>query len=125
MFCVTKRQKDVEMKKANKGKDSRDENYSRMEERHSNFQPKKVILIKKFGKHKTKRDTTIVRCVLNVMDDGNTYLDTRQFYLDGGTDDWLPTRKGISIHMDHLLTFQKAVNKAVRTAKKKGWLDHE
>lgn len=89
------------------------------------FNPLKTIEVSIFAEHKGKRQKTKVRTCLNKMDKDTVYFDIRQFYLDEGTEDWLPTRKGISIHMDHLLDLQRAVKRAVKIAAKKGWLPDE
>lgn len=78
------------------------------------FRPDKTIKVKKFAPYKD----TYVLCNINVFENGVAFFDTRQFQ------DELPT-KGISIHADHLLEYQKIVNKAVRMMRKRGLIKDE
>ena len=75
------------------------------------FRPDKKIKVKKFARYQD----THVQCNINTFEDGTVFFDTRQFK------DELPT-KGISIHADHMLTYQKAVNKAVKIMKRRGYI---
>lgn len=76
------------------------------------FRPDKTIKIAKFARH----EDTHVKCVINTFENGVVFFDTRQFK------DQLPV-KGISIHADHMLTYQRAVNKAVRKMKRLGYIE--
>jgi len=88
----------------------------------SDFKPKKIVPIKKFGLHKNSRGKTKVHTNLNKMEDGTVFFDIRQFYFSDVDGEYLPTKKGLSIHVDHLLALQAAVKKAVKKAKAKRWL---
>ena len=45
---------------------------------------------------------------------GNFYLDIRVFYLPDGKDEFLATRKGISISVDHLGKLRDALEKVTK-----------
>lgn len=45
---------------------------------------------------------------------GNQYLDMRLFFKPDGEEDFLPSRKGLSISIDHAGRLQKAIEKAIK-----------
>lgn len=76
------------------------------------FKPLRSKRIAKFARYKD----TCVQVHINEFDDYGKSLmlvDFRQFAKDEDGD-YQPTNKGLSIHRDHLLLLQKAVNKAIR-----------
>jgi hypothetical protein len=80
------------------------------------FDPKKRIPVKKFARFKSTR----IQTAINVFEDGNVFLDIRQWYTSNKFKDgeYRPTGKGLSIHVRDIDDLEAAVAKAKRLIKK-------
>ena len=70
----------------------------------------KLNIVDEFWKNSGEQEKYVIS--LNHFQ-GNEYLDMRLFYLPEGKEEFLPTRKGLSLSVDHLNKLRAGIDKAI------------